>query len=281
MEKRQPTPKYLWMKAGILGVMGLVLASLWIGPDLHSPVKAKVKSEQIGMLRTEGEKELMKENPPKTMIPETPKPKPKQTMKRKTVYLTFDDGPSPATEDLLDALDKYDVPATFFMLEPNMRKHEKEVKRLVEKGHAAGLHGVSHKPKVFYATPDSVVGEMTAARDTLKNITGISTELVRTPYGSVPNLTEPEQLALQSANFQYWDWNVDSFDWKYKKPEYVEDVLKQVEKRNQDFPDQPIIILMHDRIPSPEALNQLIPELKKRGYSFDALSENMEPVHLK
>nr|WP_249292376.1 polysaccharide deacetylase family protein [Metabacillus flavus] len=213
------------------------------------------------------------------MIPNPPEPK--QQIRGKTVFLTFDDGPSYATDEILDVLGKYDAPATFFMLEPNMVKHAEEVKRIVQTGNAAGLHGVSHKPKVFYANPESVVGEMSKSRDTLKKLTGVSTSLVRTPYGSVPNLSEPEQQALYASGFQYWDWNVDSFDWKFNKPEYVTDVLNQVEKHHHDFPDEPIVILMHDRVPSPEALSQLLPELKKRGYTFDVIKESMEPVHLK
>ncbi|KZZ84778.1 MULTISPECIES: polysaccharide deacetylase family protein [Bacillaceae] len=279
MEKRQPTPKYLWMKASVLAVMGLVLVSLWMETDLHKPVKAKVNSQEIGTLKHGGKEEFMKADPPESMIP---KPlEQKKEVKEKTVFLTFDDGPSYATDDILDVLGKYEVPATFFMLEPNMVKHAEEVKRIVQTGNAAGLHGVSHKPKVFYANPESVVGEMSKSRDTLKKLTGITTSLVRTPYGSVPNLTQPEQQALHAAGFQYWDWNVDSFDWKFKKPDYVTDVLNQVEEHHHDFPDQPIVILMHDRLPSPEALSQLLPELKKRGYSFDVISEDMEPVHLK
>ncbi|WP_096186939.1 polysaccharide deacetylase family protein [Evansella halocellulosilytica] len=62
----------------------------------------------------------------------------------KTVYLTFDDGPSSASIEILDILDQFDAKATFFMLEPEMRTHPDIVNRTVKDGHAVALHCVTH-----------------------------------------------------------------------------------------------------------------------------------------
>nr|WP_241680273.1 polysaccharide deacetylase family protein [Metabacillus mangrovi] len=203
-----------------------------------------------------------------------------ESIRKNTVFLTFDDGPSASTDELLQVLDQHKAPATFFMLEPNMRKHRKEVLKTIQLGHAAGLHGVTHNPDLYYASPESATGEMKTANDTLQKLTGVSTGIVRTPYGSKPNLTEPEQEALLAEGFQYWDWNVDSLDWKHSTPDFVSNVLEQTEKRTKDFPEEPIVILMHDRPVTPEAVDQLIPKLKERGYSFASIQEEMIPVHL-
>ncbi|MFY4774175.1 polysaccharide deacetylase family protein [Metabacillus sp. RGM 3146] len=82
------------------------------------------------------------------------------------IYLTFDDGPSPTTGKLLDILKKHRTKATFFMLEPNRKKHKDMVKRLYAEGNGMGLHGVTHNPKAFYRSPSSVVGEMKTGQST-------------------------------------------------------------------------------------------------------------------
>src|SRR5699024_8436171 len=102
----------------------------------------------------------------------------------------FDDGPSRATDQIIDVLEHHGVKATFFMLEPAMKEHAESVKRLADHGHAVGLHGMTHDQNLFYQSEQSALDEMLTSQKTLKEITGVNSSLVRTPYGSIPFMTE-------------------------------------------------------------------------------------------
>jgi len=194
----------------------------------------------------------------------------------KIAYITFDDGASPHTMGLLDVLKEYDVEATFFMLEPNMRRYPEAVKRLVKEGHMPAMHGVTHQVKKYYASRTSVVSEMTAGQKTIQKLTGAETWLIRTPYGSAPYMKKDYMKAVKDAGFTLWDWNVDSLDWKYRDARYVDTVKKEVlglEKKNISP-----VILMHDRKETLKYLPQVLKFLKDRGYQFKTLDETLKPI---
>jgi len=134
----------------------------------------------------------------------------------KVVCLTFDDGPSSATDDILETLQKHDAKATFFMLSPNMKERSNVVKRVVEEEHGVGMDGVTHDVNRFYQSNQTVLGEMNEAQKVLESITGIHSVLIRTPYGSVPYLTKPFRKALNTQGYEMWDWNIDSNDWVFQ-----------------------------------------------------------------
>ncbi|PNB52498.1 polysaccharide deacetylase, partial [Pseudomonas sp. GW456-E7] len=94
-----------------------------------------------GQLRNEKESLKLKNDSPDLLIKHL---QTKQNMGDKTVYLTFDDGPSAYTTRLLDVLKRADVKATFFMLSPRMNEFKQAVKRAEKEGHTLGLHGVTH-----------------------------------------------------------------------------------------------------------------------------------------
>jgi len=194
----------------------------------------------------------------------------------KKVYLTFDDGPSPVTGLLLDTLEKYHAHATFFMLENRMKLYPDSVTRLAEDGHGLGLHGVTHDKKKFYQSPESAVAEMKLAQSTLSNLTGITTELIRTPYGSKPYLTDEQKKAISEAGFIIWDWNVDSKDWYFRDERLVEYTINQIEKLTTKGIEP--VILLHDNKYTVDCLPQLLSYLLDQQYEFGILDGNMEPV---
>lgn len=194
----------------------------------------------------------------------------------KTVYITFDDGPNENTEAILQVLDQYGAKATFFMLEPNMKEHSEAVRHMVEEGHSVGLHGVTHDVSEIYQSSESVVWEMLTAQSTLESITGIRSELIRVPYGSVPNM-KPEYLkAVKREGFRLWDWNVDSEDWKYHSGEYVHSVLDQL--ASFPYENQSKIILIHEKHTTLAYLDSLLKKLTDKGYNMKTLTEKMDPV---
>nr|WP_249365709.1 polysaccharide deacetylase family protein [Cytobacillus citreus] len=201
----------------------------------------------------------------------------KQQNESKKVYLTFDDGPSAYTNNILETLSSYGMKATFFMLEPNMRTYPDEVQNIINNGHIPALHGVTHDASKIYRSEKTVVDEMTEAQSTLMNLTGEVTHLIRTPYGSAPYMKPSYKQAVETAGFQLWDWTVDSEDWKYKNGEYVSRVIYQIE--NYQYHDKPIIILLHDRKTTAEHLPTLLEYLKSKGYEAEILNEQMTAIN--
>lgn len=135
----------------------------------------------------------------------------------KTIYLTFDDGPGPYTQQLLDILDSWGVKATFFVVDSEYNWLMQEI---VDRGHSIGIHSVTHDYGQIYADPEAYFQDLYAMQKIIADNTGVETWLMRFPGGSsnevsirscegiMTLLTE----AVQDAGFRYFDWNVDSDD---------------------------------------------------------------------
>jgi peptidoglycan/xylan/chitin deacetylase (PgdA/CDA1 family) len=195
----------------------------------------------------------------------------------KIAYLTFDDGPNYATEQILNILAHYNATGTFFMLEPHIRQFPNTVRRMLYEGHALGLHGVSHKVDEFYASWHSVIQELDLTRIRIQQVTGTDTVLVRTPYGSMPHLKRSQFKAIEQKGYRLWDWNVDSLDWKYKNDYSVSLVKKNVRRLDKSRVNP--VILLHDLKETAQFLPKIILFLKKRGYRLDKLDSSLKPLN--
>lgn len=192
----------------------------------------------------------------------------KEVDSSKIAYLTFDDGPNPNTSQILDILQKYEAKATFFMIEPKIRKFEEQVQRMVTENHTIASHSVTHNKDKVYHSPESLLNEMNVTRATLFSLTGIDSRLIRVPYGSKPYLTKDYRDLLASSNLQVWDWNVDSKDWKSSTKEIISTVKGQVaSQKKKNFAP---IILFHNLPNTVEALPEIIEFLKAEGYVLKA-----------
>jgi peptidoglycan/xylan/chitin deacetylase (PgdA/CDA1 family) len=194
----------------------------------------------------------------------------------KTVYLTFDDGPSAFSGEIIALLEKYKAKATFFMIDGNIRKHPDAVKLMVNSGEAVGLHSVSHRKDVFYASVGSVVGELNQNRNTLFEISGIDSFLMRTPYGSSPYMTDEYKAAVAANGYQMWDWNIDSKDWYYKDERFVNAVIQQINAK-ANHPG-PLVILLHERRETLAHLPKLLDYLTQQGFECKAIDSSMVAV---
>jgi len=200
----------------------------------------------------------------------------KQKQPKKTVYLTFDDGPNEYTGKILDILKKYDSKATFFMLNQNMKAYPDIVKRIVAEGHGAGLHGVSHDVKKVYASRESVLYEMNTANDTLESITGERTLLVRAPYGSRPYMSNEQYKALKSWGYKLWDWNIDSKDSQNSSvspKEVINHTISQIPILSRP------VVLFHDKKATLDYLPKILEYLKNQNYDIKALDSSMKPYN--
>ncbi|SDZ57358.1 Peptidoglycan/xylan/chitin deacetylase, PgdA/CDA1 family [Evansella caseinilytica] len=194
------------------------------------------------------------------------------------VYLTFDDGPNSASAEILDILDQFNAKATFFMLEPAMRTYPDIVNRIAEDGHAVALHGVTHDKNKFYQSEQSALDEMKTNQETLENITGVRSYLIRTPYGSIPYLTDSFREVLDNNGFTLWDWNIDSDDWSLAGGDYVQNVISQIEQL--DDGETPVV-LMHDKSETANHLSKLLSYLQEHGYQTKIIEEHTEPYYFK
>ncbi|GHH97585.1 polysaccharide deacetylase family protein [Neobacillus kokaensis] len=199
--------------------------------------------------------------------------------KKKIVYLTFDDGPAAISGDIIALLEKHSFKASFFMIDGNIRRYPEAVKLMVKSGEAIGLHSVSHDPKRFYASVHSVLGELNQNRNTLKEVSGIDSFLMRTPYGSYPKMKPEYRKAVEEHGYFMWDWNIDSKDWYYKDGRYVDSVIEQLNRMNHH--QGPIVILLHERNETLAHLPKLLDYLSKHGYISKAIDSSMTPFQFK
>lgn len=185
------------------------------------------------------------------------------------IYLTFDDGPGPYTDRLLDVLDKYGVKATFFVVDTG---YDAVMKRIVDSGHSIGIHTVSHDYEAIYAGVDAYFEDLYGMQEIIYENTGVRTHLLRFPGGSsntiscfnegiMTTLTQ----AVRDAGFRYFDWNVDSNDaGGAKKTEtVVENVTKGIARQRLS------VVLQHDIHEfSVEAVEKIIRWGLDQGYQF-------------
>lgn len=186
----------------------------------------------------------------------------------KIAYITFDDGPNNNTSKILNILQRYDVNATFFMVEPKIRTYKEQVNQIVENGNAVALHSVTHDKSKVYKSPKTLLDEMNTTRETLHTITGIDSRLIRVPYGSKPYLTKEFRDTLANSNLQVWDWNVDSNDWRYSTEKIISTVKTQVKNLQQKngIP----VILFHNGTNTVESLPEIIEFLQAEGFDLKA-----------
>ncbi|WP_129597462.1 polysaccharide deacetylase family protein [Anaerophilus nitritogenes] len=194
----------------------------------------------------------------------------------KVVYITFDDGPTPYTKEILDILNQYDSKATFFMLSDRIRNYKSVVREIIAQGNSVGLHGVSHNVNKIYKSEHTVVGEMNQCNEELQKVVGIRTNLIRVPYGSIPHMKKNYVEAVNTAGYKMWDWNVDSEDSSQKNispNQILSNVKKQVKNKNV------AVILLHERKATVKALPELLKYLKAEGYITIPIDYREEPIN--
>lgn len=194
----------------------------------------------------------------------------------KAIYLTFDDGPSDISGQLLDVLDKYQMKATFFMVGLRIKEHPEVVKRMHKEGFGLGLHSITHDVGKVYSSKSSPSEEMIENREILENIIGVRSNIVRLPYGSIPYLTEAMRYLLDQNDFKVWDWNVDSLDWKFKNERYVQHTIQEI--KNMEQAGETPVVLLHDKQETIKHLPKLLSFIKKQGYKTEILTNDMAPL---
>ena len=135
----------------------------------------------------------------------------------KKVYLTFDDGPSIYTKEILDILKRYNVKATFFVTGMSAPLYDEYLQRILDDGHSLGIHTYSHVYRDVYESLESFQADFNKMRDYIKQQTGEDIKLYRFPGGSGNNVVSVQtrdQIIewLKEEGITYYDWNISSGD---------------------------------------------------------------------
>ncbi|SDF97582.1 Peptidoglycan/xylan/chitin deacetylase, PgdA/CDA1 family [Fontibacillus panacisegetis] len=201
----------------------------------------------------------------------------KKSSNEKIVYLTFDDGPSKLTDQVLDILKKENAAATFFVLGEHAKHSPEVIYRIVDAGHAIGNHSFDHKYDDLYSSFTHFWGQIKATEEVLKEIIGVRPELVRAPGGTYGHFDETYFNLLEQGGYKVFDWDVDSGDSK-RRGVPASEIVKNVTSTKLK---NEMIVLMHDGTGHAEtvkALPEIIKFYKKHGYTFRALSTEQSPV---
>lgn len=182
----------------------------------------------------------------------------------KVVSLTFDAAwDDTDTDILIGILQKYNVPATFFMVGSWVEKYPESVKKFHEAGHEIMNHSDTH-PHIDQLSDEKIKAEIKNCNDKIENATGVRPILFRGPYGEYNNAVIKEAEAQGMFTLQ---WDVDSLDWKNLSPD---EIVKRVTSRAKPGS----IMLFHNGAKhTPEALPQVIERLQADGYRFVKASE--------
>ena len=198
----------------------------------------------------------------------------------KVVYLTFDDGPSKYTSELLDVLAKYNVKATFFIVNIG---YTDLISRELNEGHSVGIHSATHQYSTIYASEEAYFADLQKVQDAIVALSGKETTLVRFPGGSSntvsrfnPGIMTRLTQALTDMGYQYFDWNVSSGDAgeTTSTDQVFENVTSGMRSHNVS------IVLQHDiKGFSVAAVERIIVWGLANGYTFLPLDATSPTAH--
>lgn len=179
------------------------------------------------------------------------------------IALTFDDGPSLYTDEVMSIFEKYQATASFFLVGQNIGNYPDSVKHMVENGFEICNHSWDHK-SIESDDKAHIRQEVFDTQDALYQLTGKEASYIRPPYGSWNELTKQ---TLNDNGLHIVLWNVDSEDWKNRDKETT---LQRAKEGMFDG----AIMLFHDLYPTTlEAIKELVPYLQKNGYQLVTVSD--------
>lgn len=206
-----------------------------------------------------------------------------KTNGHKTMYLTFDDGPSANTERVLDILDKYGCKATFFVTgqDPDYFPWMKEAYR---RGHTIGLHSMYHDYEYIYTSTENFWADMDQIGQVVKEQIGYVPCFIRFPGGVSNTISAGYSEGImtvlaedvQARGYQYYDWELSCGDGAVLSTE--ETIAAGCEPTDSEN----VIYLLHDtsaKDSTVEALPSIIEYYQAQGYSFEALDRSSLVYH--
>jgi len=188
---------------------------------------------------------------------------------RKSIALTFDDGPSESTPDLLDYLERENVQATFFQCGMHVKRLPHVAGQVAAAGHEIGNHTYSH-PKLPFKSRQFIEREFCETQRTIQGETGVTPIFLRPPYGyRWMGMREVQERLLLLGVM----WTVIGYDWRWPAERVSEYVLRHRSPGG--------IVCLHDGRGAsvrPEiantltAVREIVPRLRDEGYRFETVS---------
>lgn len=203
-------------------------------------------------------------------------------IKGKVVYLTFDDGPSIYTNDILNILDKYNVKATFFVTCSG--DINGLAKKILDKGHTLALHTCTHKYSNIYSSEDAYFNDLNEISTRVENTTGYKSKYIRFPGGSSNTVSRFNRgimtrltKKVQENGYKYYDWNIDSNDAAgANKNQVYSNVIGALKNSNRTTN----MVLMHDtKSSTKDALDNIIKDALDMGYTFSNINDYTSEIH--
>jgi peptidoglycan-N-acetylglucosamine deacetylase len=195
---------------------------------------------------------------------------------RPAVALTFDDGPSEGTPQILDILAEYRLPATFFQVGANVERLPEVARAVAESGHTIGNHSHTH-PLFCFRSPRFIEEDLRRAQQTIQTHTGVRPEWFRAPFGARWFGMGRAQRNLSLTGVM---WTVIGYDWKRNSDAIFGHLANRVSNG--------AILCLHDgreRRVRPdisatvEAVRRLVPTLLERGYEFETVGRLLCPTN--
>ncbi|MCD8373269.1 MAG: polysaccharide deacetylase [Clostridia bacterium] len=186
----------------------------------------------------------------------------------KTVYFTFDDGPSDRiTPKILDILKEENIKATFFIIGRQAETRDYLIKREAAEGHTVAVHSYTHNYSEIYSSPQALVKDIKKCNDVIYAITGKRSDTYRFPGGSYGLDCRLISAATQ-CGMRYVDWNASVCDAEFGM-NTADQLYENAVKTSADCNN--IVLLCHDsttKTATPEAVKRLIKYYRQNGYSF-------------
>ncbi len=205
-------------------------------------------------------------------------------IEKNTVYLTFDDGPSENTVDILKILDKYDIKATFFVVEAKTERQKEIMRQIVDEGHTIGIHSISHVYNKIYASVESYLEDLCNTYNHIYEVTGVKPNILRFPGGSINNynrLIYHQIIAeVTRRGFVYYDWNVSGED--ATRDATWTTIYNNIVKSIENSSTERAIVLLHDsgdKDLTVTTVEDIIQDVSALGYSFKPLNNNVKPIN--
>lgn len=209
----------------------------------------------------------------------------------KIAYLTFDDGPSKITPQILDILKQNNVHATFFVIGLNCQRYPDDIKQIDTDGDVVGVHSWTHKYSYIYANMQNFQADFTKLRDYIKQITGIEPNICRFPGGTnntisnryCPNIMQQIAPYVKSIGFTAFDWNDDAKAATTPEPSSTgiyNNVIDGLKKKDGSSISN-AVVLFHDAdkdASTLQALPNIISTMRKMGYTFATLSPKSKEI---
>jgi peptidoglycan/xylan/chitin deacetylase (PgdA/CDA1 family) len=193
---------------------------------------------------------------------------------RRALALTFDDGPSESTPEILDLLARHSIAATFFVCGANVERLPEIARAIAAAGHEIGNHSYAH-PYMFLHRPRAIENDIHRAQETIEDRAGVRPVWYRAPYGARWFGLRAAQRRLGLTGVM---WTAIGYDWNSK----AEEVVAHTAARARNG----AILCLHDgrelRVKpdvreTVEAVRRLVPMLLEQGYKFETLSRLLCP----